>query len=452
MRLDRQSRRRVTVAVWSSLAVWCAVALLSFSLGSAATVSGGSESVWVIPIRGTIDLGLASFVERAAREAVQAGAAVILIEVNTFGGRVDAATEIRDTLIRSGVPTAAYITERAWSAGALIALAAETIWMAPGSSIGAAQPVPADEKTVSAVRGEFEATAERTGRDPRIAAAMVDTAVSVEGLVGAGEILTLTANRAVDVGYAEGVVGRREELLAALGFGGLPVEHTELNWAERAARFLSEPVVSQLLLSLGFLGLIAEAMSPGLGVPGVIGLLSLALFYGGRMVVGLVGWEHLLFLAVGLLLIAVEIFLIPGFGVAGLVGTAAVIWSLVVSFGGIEEAIRVLGVSLGLSLVGGYLFWRFGKRTGLWRRVVLSTRLDGEQGYVSSTDYRGYIGKSGIALTTMRPAGVIEIEGERLDAVSEGGYVAAGRPVVVRHVEGTRIVVRELKGGEREDD
>lgn len=447
MKRLRCNRRRHPRAVWSLVAVALVAAALLNALAAASTPLKPSGSIWIIPIKGTIDLGLASFVERATREAVEAGAALILVEVNTFGGRVDAATEIRDALLNAKVPTAAYVTERAWSAGALITLAAETIWMAPGSSIGAAQPVPADEKTVSALRAEFESTAERTGRDPRVAAAMVDAGVAVEGLVPQGEILTLTANRAIDVGYAEGVIAGRGELLAALGLEGLPVESVELNWAERAARFLSEPTVSQLLLTLGFLGLIAEAMSPGLGVPGAIGLTSLVLFYGGRMIVGLAGWESLLILGVGLLLVAAEIFLIPGFGIAGVAGAAAIVWSLVISFGGIAEAVNALGISLGLSLVGAYLFWRFGKRTGLWGRVILNTRLDDEQGYVSSADYSGYIGKTGTALTTMRPAGVVEIEGERLDAVSEGGYVAAGSPIVVRHVEGTRIVVREVKGG-----
>lgn len=189
-------------------------------------------------------------------------------------------------------------------------------------------------------------------------------------------------------------------------------------------------------------------MSPGLGVPGAIGLTALALFYGGRLIVGLVGWESLLILVVGLILLAFEILVIPGFGVAGIAGIAAVLWSLGASFGGVEEAIRALGIALGLTAVGGYLFWRFGRRRGLWGRVVLKARLEGEEGYVSSVDYSRFVGKSGVTLTAMRPAGAIEIDGERLDAVSEGGYIPAGAKIVVRHVEGTRIVVREVEGGD----
>lgn len=440
-------------------ALWAAVLLALVATVALAAPVGGEEenpmarsdgSVWVIPVRGTIDLGLSAYVERAVRQAADAGAVLILVELNTFGGRVDAATEIRDTLVGSGLPTAAFVGERAWSAGALIALAADTLWMAPGSSIGAAQPVPADEKTVSALRAEFEATAERTGRNPKIAAAMVDASVVIDGLVAAGEILTLTANRAVDVGYAEGVVASRLEVLAALGMTGRRVVVAELNWAERAARFLSEPTVSQLLLTLGFLGLIAEATSPGVGVPGLVGVAALALFYGARLVTGLAGWEAVLLFVAGIILVALELLVIPGTGVAGFAGVAAVLGSLFLSFGGIEEALRSIGISLGLTVIGAVILWKYGKRVGFWRRVILEARLSDQEGYVSARDYQGYVGKAGVALTALRPAGAVEIAGERIDAVSEGGYIAAGSAIEVRHVEGNRVVVRairETKGG-----
>lgn len=424
-------------------------AVSSFAFAAAVARPDGERSgvVWVVPVQGAIDLGLASFVERSIKEALEAGAVLILVEVNTFGGRVDAATEIRDLLVNSRVPTAAFVSERAWSAGALITLAAESIWMRPGSSIGAAQPIPADAKTVSALRAEFEATAERMGRDPMIAAAMVDVDVEVEGLVPRGEILTLTANRALDIGYAEGLAASRQQVLEALGVADRPVIVSEPNWAENIARFLSDATVSQLLLTLGFMGLIAEATSPGLGVPGAIGLISLALFYGGRLIVGLAGWEHLFILVVGLILIAMEIFVIPGLGIAGIVGAGAIVSSLVLSFGGWEEALRSLGISMAIALAGAYFFWRYGRRSGWWGRVVLSARLGQSESDLSARDYTGYIGKEGVALTTLRPVGTVEVEGEPIDAVSESGYVAAGRPVVVRRVEAARVVVREVKGG-----
>lgn len=404
-----------------------------------------SGDVWVIPVNGDIELGLAAFVERAVDEAVASGAALILIEVNTFGGRVDAATEIRDKLLGADIPTAAFVTDRAWSAGALIALSADTIWMAPGTSIGAAQPIPTDEKTVSALRAEFESMAERTDRDPAIAASMVDINVEVEGVVSSDEILTLTANRAFSLDYAEGVIHSRQEILEALGLGGRRVIETAPNWAERVARVLTAPVITEILLTLAFLGLIAEATSPGWGIPGFVGLSALVLFLGGRMVVGLVGLEVVILLLVGVVLLAIEIFVIPGFGIAGIGGIAAIVGGLYLSFEGPDAALRALGVSTGLTLIGVFLLWRFGRRFGLWDPFILRTRLDDEGGYVAPSDFSGYLGKKGRSLTTLRPAGTIIIDDERVDAVSEGGYIPVDTPVKVVKVEGTRVIVRKLK-------
>ncbi len=401
--------------------------------------------VWVIPIEGTIDLGLAAFVARAAEEARAGRASLVLVEVNTFGGRLDAATEIRDRLLGSGLPTAAFVTDRAWSAGALISLAADTLWMAPGSSIGAAQPVPSDEKSLSAVRAEFESMAERTGRDPRIAAAMVDASVVVEGLSGPGELLTLSAERARQVGYAEGIASTREAVIASLGLAGREVVVARPNWGERAARFLTGPEVSQILLSLAFLGLLAEAYSPGLIYPGAIGLLSLFLFFAGRTVVGLVGLEVVLLLLVGFALLLVELFVVPGFGVFGAGGIAAILAAIYLSFAASENALVSLGVASGAAIVGAAVLWRIGRRARFWDRLVLKTRQENASGYVAPADFTPFQGRRGRALTPLRPSGIVEIGGERIDAVSEGGFVEPGTGVVVVKVEGTRVIVREVE-------
>jgi len=164
------------------------------------------------------------------------------------------------------------------------------------------------------------------------------------------------------------------------------------------------------------------------------------------MIAGLVGWEAALLLLAGLVLLALEIFVIPGFGVAGLAGIGATLASLVISFGGVEEALRSVGISLALTLAGAVVIWRYGRRRGLWRRVVLETRLAGKDRTVDEGP-RPAVGQQGVALTALRPSGIVEIEGERVDALSEGGYIAAGTPVEVRAVEGRRVVVREIKGG-----
>ena len=407
-------------------------------------LSGLNGPVWVIPVTGAIDLGLAAFVRRSVDEAIESGAAAIVVRINTFGGRVDAATEIRDALIGSNIFTAALVLERAWSAGALIALAADGIWMAPGASVGAAEPRPTDEKTVSALRAEFEAMAERNGRDPLIAASMVDINVAVDGLVSSGEILTLTTENALRVGYAEGVARSVGDVAAALGLAQNRIETSEPNWAERIARFLSDPTVSQILLAIGFLGLWAEVTTPGLGVPGIAGLLALSLFFGARMFVGLVGWEVPALFGLGLILLVVELFVIPGFGIFGLAGVAAVFASIVLSFATMESALVAIGIAILVTAVGTWILWKSGRRFGVWKRLILSTRQTNEEGYRAPADFSRFLGQDGVTLTTLRPAGVVVIGDERVDAVSEGGYIGASRPVRVVLVEGTRIVVREV--------
>jgi len=405
-------------------------------------LSGRSGPVYVIPVTGTIDLGLASFVRRAVGEAQERGAAAIIVRINTFGGRVDAATEIRDILIGSNIYTAALILERAWSAGALIALAADGIWMAPGATMGAAEPRPADEKAISALRAEFEGIAQRTGRDPRIAAAMVDADVEIPGLSERGKILTLTAEDALRLGYAEGIARSVGDVLNDLGLAHSRVDEKAPNWGERVARFLTDPVVSQMLLALGFIGLWAEVSSPGLGVPGIAGLIALALFFGARVFTGMVGWEIPALFALGFLLLVIELFVAPGFGIAGAAGVIAIITSIVLSFATTESGVLAVSIAVLISGAGTWILWKTGRRLGVWNRLILTARQTREEGYAAPVDFSRYLGEVGVAVTDLRPAGFIQIGEDRIDAVSEGGFIEATQRVRVVQVEGTRVVVR----------
>ncbi len=410
---------------------------------SAASSGGLGQTVYVIPIHGEINQGLAAFVKRAITSADRADIPVLL-EINTFGGLVEAATEIRDTVIRARVPVMSYVSDRAWSAGALIALAAPKIAMAPGSSIGAAEPRPMDEKTVSAIRGEFEATAERAGRDRRIAAAMVDADVEIEDLTPQGKLLTLSAQMALEYGFADAVAASRSEVLAQFGYAGANVIEIEPGWAERVARVVTNSTVSSLLLTLGFLGLIFEITTPGWGVPGTVGLISLGLFFGGRYIAGLVGIESIGLFGLGFVLLLLEIFLIPGFGIAGILGLLAMAVGIVMAFGSIQAGLTAFTIALAASLLAIVLLWSRIKKSRLFQRLVLSHREEQTLGYQGPRDFSFLLGKQGETLTPLRPAGTALIDSERYDVVSEGGFVDPNMPVEVVKVEGTRVVVREI--------
>lgn len=418
--------------------VLCLLVLVSSAAVLAAPI------VYTVPIQGEIEPGLAAFVARGLALAERSNG-VVLLEINTFGGRVDAATEIKDLVFKAEVPVIAYVSERAWSAGALIALSAPKIAMAPGSSMGAAEPRPMEEKTVSAVRAEFEATAERWGRDRRLAAAMVDASVVVEGLSEEGKILTLSAQDAVEYGMADLVAGSVHQVLSELGYESYELVRLEPHWAESIARFLTNSTISSLLLTLGFLGLVFEVMSPGWGVPGTAGLTCLALFFGGRYVAGLMGWEAILLFLVGLVLILLEIFVIPGFGVAGVLGMISVMSSIVVAFGDLQVALINLTIVLVVTIAAVVLLWRRFTRSRLWKRIVLSHSETQQAGYRAPADLSHLVGKQGMAITPLRPSGTCVIDGRRCDVVSEGGFVAANTRVEVVSVEGTRVVVREVE-------
>lgn len=434
------SRRRPDIVVLLALA-----AILAGAAGGALGQPDVSPTVYLLHVSGTIDEGLAVYIQRAVQEAEGAGAEAILIEIDTFGGRVDSATDIRDALLHTPVPVIAYVPDRAWSAGALIALAADHIAMAPGASMGAAEPRPADEKTVSAVRSEFEATAQAHGRDPLVAAAMVDQRIAIDGLVAAGEILTLTARQAEELGFIDLVADSRGEALAYFGLAGARLQETEPNWAERLARFLSEPTVSSILLTLGFLGLLTEITTPGWGVPGTAGLIALALFFGARMLTGLAGLEVVLLFILGVGLLLLEILVIPGFGIAGVLGIVAVLASLFLSFPDIWSALAAVGFAAALTLAGAVFILRRVPRSGIWRKLSLETSLE-HPGFEQDDpdDPVIKVGARGRALSPLRPAGTIQVGEFRIDAVSDGAFIPPGAPVEIVHIVGNRVTVKSV--------
>ncbi|MDH5775589.1 MAG: nodulation protein NfeD [Nitrospirota bacterium] len=416
--------------------------------------------VFVMPIEGVIDLGLAPFVQRVLEEAATEKASAIVLDINTFGGRVDAAVLIRDALLESKVLTVAFINKRAISAGALISLATEKIVMADGGTIGAATPVqiglpgtpaqPVEEKTVSYMRKEFRATAESRNRPPLIAEAMVDSNVEIPGLSEKEKLLTLTTKEALDAHVADVQANSLEEVLLWLNLPNAEVRHMEETWAESLVRFLTHPVVSSLLMTLGIMGIIVEIRVPGFGLPGVMGLVSLGLFFWGHTLVRLAGLEEFLLVCLGLILVAMEIFFIPGFGIAGILGIVALLGGLGLSLIGSGatwdswlSAMGQVSLSILVAILVALFLLRYFQRLPFGKRLLLKTSLLSKDGYASSPEGdQQWLGKRGTAATDLHPSGIAHLNGDRLDVVSDGDFINAGQPVEVVRVDGNRIVVR----------
>ncbi|MEE2788788.1 MAG: NfeD family protein [Myxococcota bacterium] len=425
--------------------------------------------VVIIPIQGTIDMGLPAFIARSLDEAPRN--AILIFNVDTFGGRVDAAVKIRDAVLAAPQATVAYINRRAISAGALISLAADFIVFAPGGSMGAATPVnmqggqtkSVSEKMVSYMRSEMRATAEANGRDGRLAEAMVDADSEISGVVPQGKLLTVTTDEALELGLASAQVQSMDELVQRLVGPTAAPQTMTINWAERMARFLTDPTVSGLLMSLGMLGLLLELYTPGFGLAGGLGMLCLGFFFGGHGVAHLAGWEELTLFGTGVAALGIELFVLPGFGIAGVLGLGLIGTSLVLAMLGmpvetawtlglLESTLTVVVVSLGLSLLGFVICLRFLPSTPLGRWLILTTQLTGSAHDESGSNEPGHsagggqqaairIGAIGQALTDIRPTGKMQLDDHVVDVMSQGGWIPKGARLRIIDIEAFRTTV-----------
>ena len=471
--------------------VFLVVLLAVLSAGGSGDAQGGVDDgpVYVMRITGTIDLGLAPYVDRVVKAAEDDGAAAIIVEIDTPGGRLDAVLQMRDTILDAEVRTIALVDASAFSAGALVAIAADEIYMTPGAVLGAATPVlggsgeTADEKTISAVRAAFESTAEANGRDPRVAGAMVDSRVEIAGLVTGEELLTLTVSEAIEFGYAEGTAADRDAMLVELGLADNELVVMNVGFAEQLVRFLTDPLIAGLLLLGGFLLIIGDFFSGGVGIAAVGGLALLAIFFWGHMLAGLAGWEDIVLLLVGIALLAVEVFVLPGFGVAGILGLIALgggaFMAMIyrdfdfVTNDDLWRAGLTVGITLIAAVMGIVVLIMLVSRRAAPGGLVLSTRIGSGQTLTQRTSggwlrwfdgnnrlepdrierpedsdanaERSLVGSTGTAVSDLRPGGIADIDGQRIDVVTSGEFLPAGEAIDVIRDDRYRRVVRKRR-------
>ncbi len=429
------------------------VALLVLGGSRVLAQSQAGNAVWLVPIDTEITPATAQFVASRVTRANQEQPLALLFLLDTPGGQITAMQAIVDSILNDAqVPTLA-VVQNAFSAGALIAMSAEKLAMLPGSSIGAALPItltptgakPVDEKFNSAMRGEFRSVAEARGRNAQVAEGMVDQKIEIPGLSTSSELVTLTAQQAVDNGIADTQAGSVRDALQQFGYGGAAVVRLKPNLTERLGTWLASPVIAAALLVIGIGGLLIEIFTPGFGVPGGLGLVALALLATSAFVATPAGPLDIMLIVLGVVLLAAEVLIIPGFGVAGVLGIAAVIVAVIRIFQ--DSAVSVLGWS---ALFGGglmaALLWvlpnsRVAAAFRLTTRITNAPAVAGP-GLPASADKAYLQGATGVALSDLRPAGVARFDSERVDVVSEGDFIPAGSVITVLRVEGMRVIVR----------
>lgn len=409
------------------------------------------DEITKIKISGTIDNGLVPYVERALEEAE--GSKYILVDIDTFGGRVDAATKLKDLLIDTKITTIAYVNKRAISAGSLIALSCDSIFMAEGSSIGATTVVDdkgekQSEKAQSYMRAEMGSTAERTNRNKLIAQAMVDEDIAIEGIIEKGKLLTLTSVEAEEHGISDRTVEDEDEIYEILGVSNPSVTTVKISFSENIVRFLTNPIVSSLLITLAFLGLIFEVKTAGWGVGGTIGIIALLLFFGSHYIVDLADHLELIILLVSFVLIALELFVIPGFGIAGILGIGGLLTSFFFMLIGdrpyLEDyfyAANVLSSSILISFAGGFFMFKYLPGMSIFSSFVVNKRDPQGSAISNKEEYKSLEGMQGVALTDLRPSGNVNFSGKVYQAVSMGTFIDKGTNVIVIRTEGNKVVV-----------
>lgn len=436
------------------------VLLLSFMLLSFSALAQ-KKNVMVMEIRQEIDPRMTRYVELALQHAEETKADIVIIEMDTYGGVLTDAKDIVDKIMAFKNPVWVFINSDAASAGALISIACDSIYMSPAASIGAATVVDgsggkAPDKYQSYMRSIMRATAEENKRDPRIAEGMVDENVEIDSIKKEGQVITFSTSEAIKHGYCEGKVESIDEILRRNNVTDYQIDHYQLSATDKVVAFFLNPFISGLLILIIIAGIYFEMQAPGIGFAGLAALVALILYLVPYYLNGLAeNWEIILFF-VGLGLIAVEIFILPGFGVAGVAGIILIIGSLVLiminndafdfEFVRMNDILYALAAAIGGLLGGTVLLFAGGARladTRFYKRVALVDTQDRAQGYTASFK-ESMKGQRGVAHTVLRPSGKVMINDKLHDAFTRGEYIERGEAIEVIDDETTSLKVKKV--------
>jgi len=455
------------------------------------------QSVYVISVSGEVDPGMAAFIDRAVQDISSDPDGIVVANIDTFGGRVDAALEIVDTFLK--IPekqSIAFVEKKAISAGALVALSCGDLVMKPATTIGDCAPISYSkegpqmlgEKFQSPIRAKFRALAKRNGYPVKLAEAMVSPdkeifEVVIDGkkilmdasdyedltdgekkkitskktIVEKGELLTMHAEEAVEFGFSSMTAASIDDMLKQRGIENYEVIHIEQSWSEAMVRFIGR--IAPILMMIGLAALYMEMKAPGFGIPGIIGIICLAIVFLNQYMVGLADYAELLIILFGLVLMGIEVFVLPGFGIAGFAGILLLAVGLILSFQGFvlpdpsipwEADLLMHNVAVVLAAyIFAFMSTLFFMRYILPRFSVaakgpyLMTNLKDAHADSSETA-KIKIGDRGVAITYLRPSGKADINDDLFDVVSESEFIEKGTSIVVSSIKGNRIIVSRI--------
>ncbi len=430
-------------------------------LRNAIQAQSTKTKVMLMKIRDEIDPRMSRYIDLAFKEATAQNTDIIIIDMNTYGGRVDNADQIASQILEYKKPVWVYINNNAASAGAWISIACDSIYMANGASIGAATVVmgegeAAPDKYQSYMRGKMRSTAAAKGRNPNIAEAMVDQRIALEGITKEGQVITFSTDEAIANDYCEAKVNSIQEILKRNNIKDYDLSTYQLSTLEQIISFFLNPYLSGILLLIIIGGIYFELQTPGVGFPILAASVAAVLYFVPYYLNGLAEyWELVLFL-VGIALLLVEVLVIPGFGVAGILGLLATFGALLlmmVSNQAFDFTLvpqqeiynAFMGITIGI--IGGIIFILFAlpkfMASERFKNISLQYSQRRDEGYHSSSYTADMVGRIGITHTVLRPSGKIEIDDTLYDAYSLGDFIEQDKKVIVTSFEGTSLRVKE---------
>ncbi len=419
-----------------------AAVLIGISLFSGGTAKAANGSVVVAEVSGEVNAAMSAYIADVITNAEKSGIAVVL-NIDTYGGQIIEADAIKKTLLEATVPVDCFIRGNALSAGVLIAVSCERIIMAPSAVIGAAETIPNDEKTLSTWVGILKSAAEARGRDAQLVAAMADKRIAIDGITEAGELLTLGAQEALELGFSQGTASGLDDALGQLGYADAAVSEQPMSFAAQAAQFLTSTTVASILFIAAIVCMGIEIFTPGFGLFGILSILFFGLYFGGGFLAGYAEWWSAALFVFGMIMVGIEI-AVPGFGVFGILGILGIGAGLLFAAKDLGTFIIIFASGLAGSAVLLPITYQILKRLGLLRKVVLFGNMEAQQGFTSHDASESLVGQTGIAETDLRPAGFARIGGARMEVVSNGAYIIKGSEVtVIGHTPGRIVVDRK---------
>ncbi|QEK12362.1 nodulation protein NfeD [Crassaminicella thermophila] len=426
--------------------------IIIFSILSSIYVYAENEkNVYVIPIKGEINPAVTKFVKSAINDAENDPHSVaIIFEIDTLGGMINQATQIRDAIMKTPLCTISFVNNKAESAGVLITIASEHIVMNNGSTIGSAETIPYTEKNISYWKGELRTTSEQRGRESRLIESMADRRIEIKDpnnpdryITKEGELLNLTTKEAKELGFIDFISNDYDDILNEFDIEYTNIINIKPDFKMMLAQGVTSSVFLPIILSIGFIGLIVEFLTPGFGIGGTIGLIAFTIFFGGSMLAGNANFGIILIFIVGITLLLIEA-VAPGFGAPGIGGILCIIVSIIVSSDSIILGVTSLAIAFILTIIVAILLLKYGPKNRYFDKIVLGTELRKEKGFISTKENKFLLGLEGITVTPLRPAGIAVVNDIRIDVVTEGEYIEINTKIKVMKVEGRKIIVKKI--------